>query len=159
MNCVLFLDIPLFVLTIYYTGLYKLISTRHMIQDLFSLHWNAIHKSIGGAWSMGLYICMHRADSYREFIWTPKKFALNYLTWNITEVLINANKVSPENLVVVRSLWENHLHKLMGGPITALQTLDCDWSVHKFIEVNFWKLTVGNQIFKNDFVCIHYHLC
>ena len=29
----------------------------------------------------------------------------------------------------------------MGGPITALQTLDCDWSLHKFIEVNFSKVT------------------
>ena len=27
----------------------------------------------------------------------------------------------------------------MGGPITALQTLDCDWSLHKFIEMNFSK--------------------
>ena len=44
----------------------------------------------------------------------------------------------------------------MDGPITALQTLDCDWSVHKFIEVNFSKLT-DDQIFRND--CIHYHLC
>ena len=28
-----------------------------------------------------------------------------------------------------------------------------------FIEVNFSKLTDSNQIFRNDFVCIHYHLC
>ena len=47
----------------------------------------------------------------------------------------------------------------MGGPITALQTLDCDWSPHKFIEVNFLKLMDSNQIFRIDFVCIHYHLC
>ena len=28
-----------------------------------------------------------------------------------------------------------------------------------FIEMNFSKLTHNNQIFRNDFVCIHYHLC
>ena len=47
----------------------------------------------------------------------------------------------------------------MNGPITALQKLDYDWSVHKFIEVNFSKLTDNSQIFRNDFDCIHYHLC
>ena len=41
---------------------------------------------------------------------------------------------------------------------TALQTLDRYWSVHKFTEVNFSMLTDNNQIFKNDFDCIHYHL-
>ena len=46
----------------------------------------------------------------------------------------------------------------MGGPITALQTHDCDWSPHKFIEMNFSKLT-DNQIFRNDFDCIPHHLC
>ena len=33
----------------------------------------------------------------------------------------------------------------MDGPITTLQTLDCDWSNHKFIEVDFSKLTDSNQ--------------
>ena len=47
----------------------------------------------------------------------------------------------------------------MDEPITALQTLDGDWSVHWFIEVNFSKLTDKKQIFRNDFDCIHYHLC
>ena len=47
----------------------------------------------------------------------------------------------------------------MEQPITALQTPDCDWLLHRFIEVNFSKLTDSNQIFRNDFVCIHYHLC
>ena len=70
-------------------------------------------------------------------------------------VVMNANKVNPENLAVV--LWGIHLNKLMDGPITALLTLDCDWSVHKFIEVNFSK--ENNQIFRNDFDCIHYNLC
>ena len=47
----------------------------------------------------------------------------------------------------------------MGGPITVERLKCCDWSVHKFIEVNFSKLTDSNQIFRIDFLCIHYHLC
>ena len=47
----------------------------------------------------------------------------------------------------------------MGGPITVERLKSCDWSVHKFIEVNFSKLTDSNQIFRIDLVCIHYHLC
>ena len=31
---------------------------------------------------------------------------------------MNANKVIPENLVVVRQLLEIHLYKLKGGPIS-----------------------------------------
>ena len=54
---------------------------------------------------------------------------------------------------------EIHLYKLIEGTNTALQTLDCEWSVHKFIEVNFSKLTDNNQIFRNVFDCIHYHIC
>ena len=41
----------------------------------------------------------------------------------------------------------------------STQTLDSDLSYHKFIEVNFSKFMDGNQIFRIDFVCIHYHLC
>ena len=33
----------------------------------------------------------------------------------------------------------------MDGPITALQMLDCDWLVHKFIELNFSKLMDNNE--------------
>ena len=44
----------------------------------------------------------------------------------------------------------------MEGPITALEKLDCDWSPHNFIQVNFSKLTDSNQIFRNNIVCIHY---
>ena len=47
----------------------------------------------------------------------------------------------------------------MEQPITALQTPDCDWLLNRFIEVNFSKLTESNQIFRNDFVGLHYHLC
>ena len=47
----------------------------------------------------------------------------------------------------------------MGGPITADRLKCCDWSPHKFIVVNFSKLTDYNQIFRIDFVSIHYHLC
>ena len=52
------------------------------------------------------------------------------------------------------------LFKLKTFDITmSLQTLDCDWTVDKFIEVNFLKLTENNKIFRNDFGCIQYHLC
>ena len=44
---------------------------------------------------------------------------------------------------------------LWGGPITVERLKCCDWSPHKFVEVNFSKLTDGNQIFRIDFVCIH----
>ena len=63
---------------------------------------------------------------------------------------MNTNKFISKKLVVVRSFGKIKLYKLMGGPITALQTLDCRWALYNFIE---------NQIFGNDFVCIHYHLC
>ena len=45
------------------------------------------------------------------------------------------------------------------GPITV-ERLKC-WTLFldKFIEVNFLTLTHNNQIFRNDFVSIHYHLC
>ena len=47
----------------------------------------------------------------------------------------------------------------MERPITALQIPDCDWLLHRIIEVNFSKLTDSNQIFRNAFVGFHYHLC
>ena len=47
------------------------------------------------------------------------------------------------------------MYEVIEGPITALQRLDCYWSVDNFIEV----LTRNNQNFWNDFLCIHYHLC
>ena len=72
---------------------------------------------------------------------------------------MNANKVIPENLVGVRYLWEIHLYTVMGGPITVERLKCCDWSLHKFIFVNFSKLTDSNQIFRIDFPWIHYLLC
>ena len=74
------------------------------------------------------------------------------MTWNFTEVVMNANEVNPENLVAVRLLWEIHLYEFMDGPISTLQALDYNWSVHKFTEVNFSKLTDNNQIFRNDWL-------
>ena len=47
----------------------------------------------------------------------------------------------------------------MEQPITALQTHDYNWLLHRFKEVNFSKLTDSNQIFRNDFIDLHYHLC
>ena len=46
----------------------------------------------------------------------------------------------------------------MDGPITVELLKCCDWSPHKFIEANFSKLTDSNEIFRIDFVGIHYHL-
>ena len=87
-----------------------------------------------------------------------KKIALINLNWNFTEV-IRANEFIPENLVALHQLREIYLYKIMEQPITALQTLDCDLLLHWFIEVNFSKLTDSNQIFRNDFVGLQYHLC
>ena len=47
----------------------------------------------------------------------------------------------------------------MEQPITVWCLEGCDWLLHRFIEVNFSKLTDSNKIFRNDFVCLHYHLC
>ena len=46
----------------------------------------------------------------------------------------------------------------MDEPITVKRLKCCDWSVHKFIEVNFSKLTDSTHIFRMDFVIIHYNL-
>ena len=46
----------------------------------------------------------------------------------------------------------------MDGPITVERLKCCDWSVHKFLEENFSKLTDSSQIFWIGFVSIHYHL-
>ena len=46
----------------------------------------------------------------------------------------------------------------MEQPITALQTLDCYWLLYRLIDENFSKLTFSSQIFRNDFVYLHYHL-
>ena len=40
-----------------------------------------------------------------------------------------------------------------------LQTPDCDWLLHSFIEVNSSKLTDSNQIVRDDFIGFDYHLC
>ena len=68
-------------------------------------------------------------------------------------------EVNQKNLVAVRKLCEIPLYKRLDGPITTLQMLDCDWSIHKFVEANFSKLTDNNHIFRNDFDSIHYDLC
>ena len=55
--------------------------------------------------------------------------------------------------------YEKFTYKLMDGPITVERLKCCDWSVHKFIEVNFSKITDSNQIFRIDLASIHYHPC
>ena len=46
----------------------------------------------------------------------------------------------------------------MEQPITVGCLEGFDWLLHSFIEVNFSQLTDSNQIFRNDFVCLYYHL-
>ena len=41
-------------------------------------------------------------------------------------------------------------HEPMEQPITVGCLEGCDWLLHRFIEVNFSKLTDSNQIFRND---------
>ena len=73
---------------------------------------------------------------------------------------MKTNKIIPVKLVVLfASTLRNHFHKRVEGPITVERLKGCDWSLNKFIEVNFSKLTDSDQIFRNDFVFIHYDLC
>ena len=69
---------------------------------------------------------------------------------------MNANEVIPEEwkFVVACQLWENRYFKRWGQPLTVEHLEGCDWS-HS---VNFSMITHNNQIFSNDFVCIHYDL-
>ena len=88
-----------------------------------------------------------------------QNFAHNNSRWNFTEVILSANKLIPENLVVVRELWEIRLYKPTNEPTTEKR-----WAVAavldgRFMEVNFSKLMHNNQTFRNDVVCNHYHLC
>ena len=84
--------------------------------------------------------------------------------WNSIEkknaleaVIMNANKIIPENLVAVCLLWEIHLpYKPEEHPINVGCLEFCDWSPFWFKEVNFSKLADSNQIFRNDFVWINY---
>ena len=46
----------------------------------------------------------------------------------------------------------------MEQPITVGCLESCDWLLHRFIEENCSKLTDFDQIFRNDFVCLYYHL-
>ena len=55
--------------------------------------------------------------------------------------------------------WKDYLNKFIEGPITVERSKCCDWSLDKFMQVNFSKLSNSNQIFRNNFVCILYHLC
>ena len=64
--------------------------------------------------------------------------------------------VTSSNAVFLRRIAESSQPNMSQ---TALQTIGCDRSVHKFIEVDFSKLTDNDQIFRNDFDYIHYHLC
>ena len=61
---------------------------------------------------------------------------------------MNANKVNPENLVVVGKLSKIYIYKLMGGGTN-----------HSTSNAAVLKLTDSNPIFRIDFVSIQYHRC
>ena len=74
---------------IYYIGKYpilgsdtgqadKFISTRHMIQDIYILHWNIIHKSIRVAWNVGPYKLI---DFW--LIGSSCNYWLTFVTWGV----------------------------------------------------------------------------
>ena len=48
------------------------------------------------------------------------------------------------NLVVVRWRLEIYFYKFRDEPITALQTLDCDWFLSKYKKDQFLKVTDDN---------------
>ena len=76
-------------------------------------------------------------------------------------MIMNANNVIPENLLLSVNFDKfnnvNEEHDQSQSNIRRAVT--CDWSRTSFIESNFSKLTDSNQIFRNDFVCITYHIC
>ena len=78
-----------------------------------------------------------------------KNFALDSLSWNFTEVRMDANKVISSNLVVVRWLWEIYWHRFINKERRAL----FDVNLHSQKDVNISTLA-HNQIFINDFVAI-----
>ena len=75
--------------------------------------------------------------------------------WSTIAALIY--QISPARLPLIFNS-----DKLTDGPaiLSAIlaQHFKC-CTVHRFIEMYFSKLTNNNQIFRNDFDCIHHHLC
>ena len=71
-------------------------------------------------------------------------------------MILIANTLIPQNLVVLRQIWEIRLFKPTYEPTTEKRRALLDG---RFIEVNFSKLTLNNQIFRNDvFVIIIIHV-
>ena len=58
---------------------------------------NVTHDLIRGIYQESINIELLVIESS----YLPKKIAPNYLTWNFTEMVMNAYKVNPENLVAV----------------------------------------------------------
>ena len=84
----------------------------------------------------------HSIESLLQEIVERKIFALTNLSWNFTEVIINANKGITENWLLSVNFAEIYIYKPIEQPITAIQSPDCDWLFHWLIKVNFSKLTV-----------------
>ena len=104
----------------------------------------------------------NRVRSYREFIFKEiigsKNFVLNKLRY-FTKVIMKAN--NPQLIIWLLSFncEEFTSINLKDWPISVERLKRCDWSPRKFTEVIFSQLTESNQIFRIDFVIIHYHFC
>ena len=112
--------------------------------------------SCGGVFDMAvkqpqLFRKLHQNQNQKK----KKYFALIYFT----EVVMNAKQSQSSKIGCCPLTLRNSPLQTYGGPITALQPLYCHWSLNKFINVNFSKLTESNQIFRIGFVFIHYQLC
>ena len=56
------------------------------------------------------------------------------------------------------TLRNSPLQTYMGGLFIGDRLMCCDWTSHKFIEVNFSKLADSQKKFRLNFVSIHYDL-
>ena len=86
-----------------------------------------------------------------------KNDALNNLIWNFTEVIINANKVVPKNLVAVRQLSDIRLITSRASSVGRLER--CGWSLN-VCWGNFRKVDAKQHNFQ-ELLCWHslYQLC
>ena len=83
-----------------------------------------------------------------------KKKSLNSLSSKFTEMTTIANQVIPEIWLLCDNFEKfTHIHKPTIEEHSASR-----WYrfIGRFIKANFSKLT-QNQIFRNEFVCSHYH--
>ena len=73
---------------------------------------------------------------------------LSLILWPSYHLMVFNHRVNFEKFTSI-NLWRDQLQFSVWSAVS---------SHHKFIKVNFSKLTDSNQIFRIDFVSIHYHL-